>query len=463
MNKDYQTKEEILQQGQIIKDKSLREIIPPAELQSVELQIQKYENRRKGLLGELIEWYVFGKKPDGLSQADFKIADVELKTTPLKLHAKKELAAKERLVFSIINYDEIVNETWENSSFLKKNKSLLLMFYLWIQNKGILDYEFKFIHLLSLLEDISNEDIFQIQKDWEYIVNKIKRGEAHLLSEADTYYLGACTKAANSFAMRDQPANRIPAKPRAFSFKQQYLNYLIQTKFLGKKTGTDSIFHKQRRITTIEDAMNQVFIPFIGKTDKQILSQLNSTLGTKAKNYKRLIVNRILGADSGKIEELEKSNITLRVITLESNGFLRESISFHAFDYKDLMNQTWEIDDDGVMADFHAQLETKKFLFVIFQKHKDSDDIFLQKTMFWNFPMKDIGEAERVWKKTIDCIKTGKYTELPKMSESTVAHVRPHGKNSKDTVETPQKTQEGKRCFWLNAKYIQHAIEDGKN
>ena len=101
----------------------------------------------------------------------------------------------------------------------------------------------------------------------------------------------------------------------------------------------------------------------------------------------------------------------------------------------------------------------KMILFIVFQKQKDSEDIILKKTMFWNFPMKDIAEVERVWKKTVDCINKGNYGDLPKLKESSISHVRPHGKDSTDTLETPQGTQEMKRCFWLNAKYIQHAIE----
>lgn len=459
MNKIYQTKEEVLEQSKIILDKSLRGIIPSDEMGEIEGKIYAYKNKRKGYLGELIEWYVFGKKAGGLSQADFNVAGVELKATPLKKHKVNTYSSKERLVFSMINYDEIIKEEWNSSSFLKKNKIVLLMFYLWIQSESILDYEFKFVHLLDLLNDLSEEDVFQIQKDWEYIVAKIKRGEAHLLSEGDTYYLGACTKAANSRVVRDQPMNRTPAKPRAFSFKQQYINYLIQTKLLGEKTNTDSIFKKQRRIETIEDAIKEKFAPFIGKTDREILTKLNSNLGKKSKSYKRLVVNRILDINSNNIEELEKANITLKVMTLEHTGTLRESMSFPAFDYKDLATQIWNDDEEESMADFHLQLETKKFLFVVFQKQESSDDIILRKTMFWNFPMKDITEAENVWQKTVDCVNEGRYDELPKMGDSYVAHVRPHGKDSTDTIETPQKTQEMRRCFWLNAKYIQHAIE----
>lgn len=463
MVRTYKTKEQVVKQAEKILHKSLRGVLSKEENETIENQIGIYGLKRKGLLGDLMEKYYFQINPGNISAPDFTEANVELKTTPLKKHPKRKFVSKERLVFSMINYDTVIGETWESSSFLRKNKTLLLMFYLWIQEQSILDYKFKFVRLLNLLEDISSEDIYQIQKDWEYIVAKIKRGEAHLLSEGDTYYLGACTKAADSHVVRDQPMNQnIPAKPRAFSFKQQYINYLIRKRLLGEKTNTDSIFNRQRRIETIENVIKEKFLPFIGKTDKEILSVLNSDLSEGSKSYKRLIVNRILGVGSSSIEELEKANITLRVMTLEVTGNLKESISFPAFDYKDIVTQIWYDEKNDTMADFHLQLETKKFLFVIFQKQKGNQDIILRKTMFWNFPMEDIKEAERVWQNTVDCIDDGRYDELPKMKDSRVVHVRPHGKDSKDTIETPQKTQEMKRCFWLNAKYIQSAIEHDK-
>lgn len=468
-----------MEKAETIRQKSLREMISRGVIENIETRIGEYKLRNKGFLGKLTEEYFFGINPGNISEPDFTVAGVELKTTPLKKHAKNTLASKERLVFSMINYDTVVGETWKSSSFLKKNKTLLLMFYLWIENQSILDYKFEFVHLLDLLADISSEDIFQIQKDWEYIIEKIKRGEAHLLSEGDTYYLGACTKAANSSKVREQPMSRTLAKPRAFSLKQQYINYLIQTKFLGKKYDTDSIFKKQRRIETIEDVIKEKFAPFIGKTNQEILSTLDSNIGKKSKNYNQLIVRRILNVKSNRIIELEKANITLKVITLESTGTLKESISFSAFKYKDLINQVWQDDESETMAEFHLQLETKKFLFVVFQKIKGSNDVVLRKTMFWNFPMEDLEKAKDVWEKTIDLIREGKIvketkiqkngkekrkTYFPGSTYNGIAHVRPHGADSEDVDELPVRDQFTKKmsytkhCFWLNAKYIQKAL-----
>ena len=367
MAREYRTKEDVIGQAQKILNKSLRDIMSAADVSEAERRLGAYGTNRKGFLGELVEKFVFGMEPNSRAEADFNVAGVELKTNPLKQHPKKMYVSKERLVFSMINYDEVVKETWEESSFLKKNRVLLVLFYLWMKERDALDYEFKFAHLLDLLKDISDEDILQIRRDWEYIIAKIKKGEAHLLSEGDTYYLGACTKAANSRVVREQPISRIPAKPRAFSFKQQYLNYIIQKKLLGKDTSVESIFKKVRRAGSVEEAFREKFSPYIGMTDVEIRKKIGWKEETKAKNYKRLLVNRMLGVSSNRIEELEKANITLKVMTLEPTGTLRESMSFPAFDYRDLVTQIWQDDDGESMADFHLMLETRKFLFVIFR------------------------------------------------------------------------------------------------
>lgn len=462
MNREYKTKEEILEKANTLLDKSLGEVISKSDVGLIKKNLEKYAKRRKGFLGELVEKYFFEINPGNASEPDFKIAGIELKTVPIKSDPKYKFTPKERLVFSMINYETIIGERWESSSFLKKNKVILIMFYLWLQSQDILDYKFKLVHLLDLLEDMSDEDILQIRKDWEYIVGKIKRGEAHLLSEGDTYYLGAVTKAATSKVRRNQPKSHILAKPRAFSLKQQYLRYILQRKLLKQDVGKESIFRKRKKIETIEDAVENMFGKYIGKTDKEIVKMLNWQLAgkTRPKAFKRLLANRIMGVKSNKIEELEKSNVTLKAITLEHTGILKESLSFPSFDYKKIVKESWYEDDSGEMSDFYEILEKKKFLFVVFQKIKNSDDIILKKIKFWNFPVKDLSEVEIVWNKTIKAIKEGRYDNLPKISESSVAHVRPHGKDASDVLETPQGTKEMKKSFWLNAKYIEKAINE---
>ena len=52
--------------------------------------------------------------------------------------------------------------------------------------------------------------------------------------------------------------------------------------------------------------------------------------------------------------------------------------------------------------------------------------------------MKDLEEAKKVFDRTKECIKKGDYKNLPKIKDNPVSHVRPHGRNKKDTQLTPQ-------------------------
>lgn len=448
------SKESIIKYAQSFEHKTIRQLLSSENVEEIEKLIIKYKNRRKGLLGDLVEQYLFGIKNNSDARPDFNDVGIELKTTPLKKNKKNKFSAKERLVFSMIDYMTIINEKWEESSFLKKNSQLLLVFYIYEELISLLDYEFKIVKYLDLLNSIENTDIEQIKNDWNTIVDKIRKGEAHLLSEGDTLYLGAATKASKGTDRRSQPNNNIPAKPRAFSLKTTYLNFLIQ-KFLNlKEENTVSLFDDKNLPKTIEDNVQERFSSFIGKTNFIIEEKIGISYEKRPKNHRRLLINKLLGSSkkaSNRIEEFEKANITMRVIALENSGKLVESISFPIFRYTEIVNEEWE------ESSFYEQLTTKKFLFVVFRKTKEGD--VLEKIKFWNFPMQDIGEAKWVWEETVSRIKNKKADSLPTIKENRVSHVRPHGKNAKDTLDTGYGTKEVKKCFWLNAKYIEKELQ----
>ncbi|MDZ4910815.1 restriction endonuclease, partial [Clostridium perfringens] len=118
-----------------------------------------------------------------------------------KMNKNKTISAKERLVLNIINYMEEYQKDFYKSSFWEKNNKLLLVFYQWKKEFEKKDYAVKDI----MLHEFSEEDLVVIKDDWNTIVNKIKKGKAHELSEGDTNYLAACPKGANKSSVRKQP------------------------------------------------------------------------------------------------------------------------------------------------------------------------------------------------------------------------------------------------------------------
>ena len=416
-----------------------------------------------------MEEFYFHYKPNSDAEPDFPIAKLELKSSPLKKLKNNEYRSKERLVLNIINYINVVNQQFENSDFIKKNASILLIFYLHQAGYDILDYLIKIVDEWSF----PSTDLEIIKKDWETINKKIADGKAHELSEGDTFYLGACTKGANSLSVRKQPFSEIPAKQRAYSFKQGYVNHIIASianeskEIYGKLIPNVQVAKKQ----TIKEIVISKFKPFYGKTEEEIIKSLKIKINTKAKSFYANLTKAILGIELEKeIEEFEKAEIIVKTVRLKENDLPKEDISFPNFKYEEIVNEDWE------ESDFKDILE-HKFLFVFFKF--ENKKLVLKKVKFWNMPYLDLLEAEKVWAKTKEIVTKGeivkeiktnkngkeiRFTNFPSKKFSSVSHVRPHAKDASDTFELPKKdkltkqNEYTKHCFWLNNTYVKNEI-----
>lgn len=449
-------KNSILEFAKLLKGKTLRE--------ACDKSILKHNYSGKGNFGQILEKFYFLYEPNSDSEPDFAIAGLELKSTPLKQLQNKEYRSKERLVLNIINYLEVVNQDFETSSFWKKNANILLIFYLHQAGYDILDY------LIKLVDEwnFPKTDLEIIKKDWQLIKQKIADGKAHELSEGDTFYLGACTKGANANSTRKQPFNDIPAKQRAYSLKQGYVNHIIAsianeaTGIYGKLIPSVAVAKKQ----TIEEIVISKFKPYYNKTVEQILKKTGVKINTTAKSFYANLTKAILGIELDKeIEEFEKAEIIVKTVRLKENNLPKEDISFSNFKYEEIVNEEWD------ESNFKDILE-HKFLFVFFQF--ENEELVLRKVKFWNMPYADILEAEKVWAKTKNIVSKGKivrevkdgirYTNFPNKSFNSVSHVRPHATNAADTYPLPTKDkltkakEYTKHCFWLNNTYVRDEI-----
>ena len=193
----------------------------------------------------------------------------------------------------------------------------------------------------------------------------------------------------------------------------------------------------------------------------------DNTYSSNAKNFYASLTKVILGIELEKeIEEFEKASIKVKTVKAEANMSIKESISFPAFDYTDIYNESW------IASDLKDIIESK-FLFIFFKS--DGNDCFLEKVKFWNMPVSDRAEMRKVWLKTKKCIQTGnivhsttknskgqaiRSTNFPKKSENKVGHVRPHGSNALDTSPLPvsdiltKANAYSKHSFWFNNTYI---------
>lgn len=419
-----------------------------------------HENRnRKGGLGELIEERFFHYKSNSESKPDFDKAGVELKVTPYRVNRNGTLSAKERLIITMIDYMKVVEEQFETSHLWGKAQLILLVYYLYLQEiNNRLDYKINFVKLFTPPEN----DVQIIKHDFEIIKEKIRAGKAHELSEGDTLYLGAATKAATAENLRRQPFSLAPAKPRAFAFKNSYMTYVLNNYIVPINTPLEPII-KGEIIDSFENYVSNKINAYIGYSVEELCGEFNVKFDRRPKNLESMLVYRILGIKGNHAEEFEKAGIVVKTIRINSNNKIRENMSFPTFKFKELVLEEWED------SKFGSYLSETKFLFVVY-KFDENQTLRLKGCQFWNIPYNDLNEeVYSVWAGTKMVIKEGiivtqkngkNSNNFPKSTENRVCHVRPHAINSKDTYDLPDGRKYPKQCFWLNNSYILSQLND---
>ncbi|WP_125565320.1 Sau3AI family type II restriction endonuclease [Companilactobacillus insicii] len=441
----------------------------------------------KNMIGDLFEIW-FGKEKDSASKPDLGVA--ELKATPYKKLKNGKYSSKERLVFNIINYMDIVNEDFENSHFLYKNKVIELGFYEYLKDKPKDDWTFTDVAMYEMSKNPIDYAI--IKNDWNKIKEYVVDGKAEYLSESLTNYLSACTKGANSKSERNQPYSDNKAKQRAFSLKNGYMTQILRKYILGDEKN-DSIIknHVELNNKSLREIIEDRFKQYVGKTESELRSMFS--IDSKSKSVNNLLARGMLGLNNSKsntkallnIDEFNKASYKVKTIQFDPEGRNKESMSFPIFKFKDLVNEVW-VDDYGTpSADLNVMFSESTFIFVVFQENTFGDNVF-KGVKFFNVPQKDIdGDIKNAWQATIDTINRGveltfKNGEVSnnfiKKDDNKIMHVRPHAAKASyennscaNELPTPARwTNKPKnysnnymtnQCFFLNNDYVKDVVK----
>ena len=432
--------------------------------------------KSKGRVGLVIEEGLFGLKQNSKPKPDFEELGIELKVTPYKKLSKSRdnapiYSAKERLVLHVIDYKNDYKYEFYNSNLWEKCHKMLLIFYLYEENILPMNYEITEAFILNLVDDISKEDMEIIKKDWDYLMMMIKEGSAHLISESQTMYLGACTKGINNKSLRKQPFSDQMAMQRAFCLKQSYMTYLIRERFSKKGFERTQSILKENEMNgqyTFEEIVIGKFRPYYGKSQQELITLLGIKSKIGMKSINSLISSAIVGLeDITKSEEFLKANIKLKTIRSDNLDHIIESMSFPAFSFNEIATQKWED------SDLRSEFLEKRYLFVIFKRIKN--EFFLDCCGFWSMPVEDLeGDLKDLFEETKRILNTGiqlfnergvTRNNLPKKKDNRIAHVRPHAARASYTPYNPNADElpDGrwmtKQCFFINNTYIETIVK----
>lgn len=415
-------------------------------------------SQTKGIFGTLVEKFYYGIDPGNEPcSPDFKEARVELKTNAL-VKRKNGFSAKERLVLQMINYHDIINESFESSCFMAKSRLMMLISNIFKADGNLVDSKIELAELVDL-DRLPDADLQIIRNDWAIIADKVRNGKAHQLSGSDTTYLEACTKGSDGSIRVTQPTSSQLAKPRAFALKSGFVTSLVRG-YLKDDEQLAITDPSEIEARGFEATILERFRPFIGLAVTEIEDQLGTVLNEAAKGYRATLARRMMNVHKAKIAEFDRAGISLKTILVDDNGRLPESMSFPIFRYMgkgSILEEVWDGEQDEDMPEVQRLFEETRFLFVVFQR---ADGIIkLRKVLFWSMPTDDIESFVRpVWEETSKAIQNGTLPDLPKSSFNRVCHVRPHARNKQDTSPTLHNGEQVKKCFWLDKRYIQSQL-----
>lgn len=441
----------------------------------------EHKRKGKGGLGQMVEELFFNYDINSNRGADFTKAHVELKCTPLlKSKSDNSYRIKERLVCTMIDYFEIVNTSFEDSHLISKCQLMLLLFYLHVSGKAIYDYEF----LFRILWQLPEKDLIIIKKDYQTIADKVRRGEAHLLSEGDTIYLGACRKGQKGDGPQSQPNSDIKANKRAFSLKPAYMRYILShvvesgENFFTNYTEVEKpkfelVSARELQNSSFENVILKRFQPFIGKNYIQICE----LLGIEAYQSKSKYADSgaLIASDMGSkrlstSEEFIKSGIIMKTVRLKKNGMPEESMSFKNIDYCEVYEN-----DDWYESETY-ELFTNRFMFVVFKPVENEEitifnnstkssvteqSYILDSVFFWTMPSTDLDLAKEYWQNIREAVISDNINPQSfwSIGDHKKFHVRPKARVKADKAINPNGGLCDKYCYWFNAEYVKQIIE----
>lgn len=403
---------------------------------------KKYGNlnlKDKGNIGNFIQEVVFNVKRNNSKESDIKEYGIEIKVTPIKKNTNNNYSSKERLVCNLINYKEIITESdFYCSSFMKKNRYMLLCFYLF--DKDV--YKSKILKL-SLIDLASLNEINQIEKDYNLIKNKVIDGFAHKISGSDTIILEACTKGSKKSILTSQPNNPIKAKRRAYALKSKFVTNLF----------FESLYNNNNNVLSELNTPKDVIFELSKYKNWSVLDLCSKfNVSNKSKSFRYKLILGILGCkDISLIPGISKYDISVKTIILEKGGNLVENIPIIKVDNSDICREFYD-------SSFYYEI-TKPVIYVIFKK--TSDNTILHDIVILDI-LKDeriLKNAEIVYNHTRRLYLSGNVKEVSiknniynfkKISDNLDFHVRPKALNSNDTYITPYGERITKQAFWLN-------------
>lgn len=283
----------------------------------------------KGSVGAAVETY-FGLPSDNVAEPDFRGAEIELKTVPLRPR-ENELTIKERVYITMIDYHALAREEWSTAAIRRKLGHVLFVYYQWLPS-ALLN-ELVVTDVVDWRPDDRTMRLFEA--DWRAVQQLVIDGRAEDVSERLGLSLVAATKGSGGPPSRTQPYSGVVASQRAWALKPAFLKGVLEQ----HRDQSRRVFEVT---TTLEDRAFRVLAGHAGRRLADVSSGLGIATST-AKNRAARVIERLVAREAlASRVDLADAGVDLRVVQVDDSLMPYEALSFPAFRYQELIREDWE-------------------------------------------------------------------------------------------------------------------------
>ncbi|MBX3174268.1 MAG: hypothetical protein KF709_07635 [Gemmatimonadaceae bacterium] len=439
------SEEEILAFARKLRGKSLREVLPASG------RMMESSAGDKGRVGQLVE-RAFGLPRSSEQGPDFTHSGIELKAVPLK-RSSRSVRAKERTSVTMIDYDALVDETWQKAKVRQKLHKILFVFFFHLDAGHPLDTVIEEVVLWTPPQDL----VPQLETDWSAVQQKVLDGLAHEISEGDGRVLGAATKGAGRGQLVRQPKSSVRARPRVWALKPSLTTWLWERERLGNREVVDL---RSALKLTAKQSFEEVVIQRLDGYRGRTLAGISEALGvplSRAKSGAAVLVRRAIGVldDRAAIREFKERGIQVKIVPISPAGRPYEAMSFPKFNHMEVWKEEWD------ESEFLQHLSRLLIVPLIREKRSSPKETQLWgSAFFWSPSPTELAGIEDEWRMYAKLIEDGKANDLPGSGETRFIHVRPHGRDGSDTEEAPRVGHVVKKCFWLNTDFVARLVQE---
>lgn len=502
----------IFSYAQEIEGKTLLDILQEAGLTEEDIAWVRSKESDKGLPGKIIEASYFGYELNSRQGADFEIVGAELKTTAADYdNSTSRYKSGETISVTQIDFRGKVETDFCESHLFHKLRMMIVIFY---HRDKTLKSKLMYKVFFASLFHPSEEDLAIIKSDYREIIEKISSGQAHTLSRSDGTYLSTAPKARRSTNLITPYYGGEKIVKRSYTLRKEYVNVILNG-YYSRSAPEERLITDIRELERMSFAqiIQSRFEQYIGQRIWDIVGTLNlhatqtrGTLGSSGisvgvmnKATLPVITARMLGLRSLRSEEFTKAGIVVKTVLFNRHGTNREKFRLGDVDFMEIYNSPAqhieiEIDEDGNEeeiirtgwedSDLFTQLDSIKYLFVVFQEDADGDIVF-KGSKIWAMSDEDIEEARQDWMDIKAVLTHGlelrigadnrTYNNFPGVAEARRVHLRPHGKKAfymnpdgtswgngriSDTEPLPDGRRMTRQSYWLNNSFIREIVRE---